>query len=209
MTIATAVRPTTTGLKFDYFRSEFSKPTGRFQGDANVLSGERLSDAWPAIPATLIFNSERRIAIDCINLRKRFGKRYRVRHEESWHAEGRRNASPELMILPCKYGHFYPWGGRMLAASVDGYPRIAAGLRRLGCVEVVQDGDFGELTAIFDVDDFGRVAKIMRPRRRRQVTPEQRVVMAARLRQSRQMTPVAPIQVQYSSRAGVSAPGPV
>ena len=58
-----------------------------------------------------------------------------------------------------------------MAASVNRCPKIAGKLRRLGCVEVVQDGDFGELTATFDVDDFRKVAKVMRPRRRRQVTP--------------------------------------
>jgi hypothetical protein len=138
--------------------------------------------------------------MECINLKERFGKRYRVVHEESWHAEGRRLACPELMILLCKYGHVFPWGGQVLGASVQGYPRIAAKLRRLECVKVVQDCDFGELTATFDVDDFPKVAKIMRPRRRRQVTPEQRAEMVARLQRARQSVSVAPIQGQYSGR---------
>ena len=147
--------------------------------------------------------------MQCVNLRERFGKRYRVRHEESFRAEGRRVACPELMILLCKYGDIYPWGGQMLAASVDGHPKIAGKLRQLECVEVVQDGDFGELTAAFDVDDFAKVAKVMRPRRRRQVTPEQRAEMVARLRQSRKSAPVAPIHGQYSGHTRDPTPNPV
>jgi hypothetical protein len=144
--------------------------------------------------------------MQCVNLRERFGKRYRVRHEESWHAEGRRVACPELMILLCKYGHVYPWGGRMLAASVDGYPKIAGRLRRLGCVEVAQDGDFGELTVIFDVADFVKVAKVMRPRRRRQMTPEQRAELVARLRQSRQSAAAAPETLLAGGRMPQDSP---
>ena len=147
--------------------------------------------------------------MDCINLRKQFGKRYRVRHEESFYAEGRRVACPGLMILLCKYGDVYPFGGRMLAAAVDGHPKIAGTLRRLECVEVFQDGDFGEVTVAFNVDDFAKVARIMRPRRRRQVTPEQRAEMVARLQQSRQSAPVAPIQVQHSGRTGDPRASPV
>ena len=112
--------------------------------------------------------------MECINLKKRFGKRYRIDHEESFRAEGRRAACPELMILLCKYGDIYAADGRMLAASVDGHPKIAGKLRRLECGEVVQDGDFGELTATFHMDDFPKVEKIMRPRRRRQVSPTER-----------------------------------
>jgi hypothetical protein len=113
----------------------------------------------------------------CINLKERFGRRYRVTYEESYRADrgaGARAADPWLMIVPCRYGHIFPHGGNLLAASVDGHPNVAGVLRRLACCRVHQDGDFGELTALFDVADFPKMAQIMRPRRRRQVSPEQR-----------------------------------
>ena len=96
-----------------------------------------------------------------INLKAQFGKQYRVTYEESYYAEYGPNArieDPCLMILLCKYGHIYPHGGATLAASVDGHPNVAGKLRRLRCCRIHQDGDFGELTVLFDVADFARVA---------------------------------------------------
>ena len=58
-------------------------------------------------------------------------------------------------------------GGDLLAGSVDGHPKMAKRLRRLTCCRVHQDADDG-LTVLFHVDDFDRVARIMRPRLRRQ-----------------------------------------
>jgi len=113
----------------------------------------------------------------CINLEERFGRQYRVTYEESYwveHGPDARVCDPWLMILPCRHGHIYPYGGDTLAASVDGFPKVAGRLRKLACVRVAQDGDFGELTVTFDVADFSTVATIMRPRRRRQVSAQER-----------------------------------
>ena len=123
----------------------------------------------------------------CVNLRERFGDRYKVRCEESYYADrgaGARKEDPWLMILLGRYGHIFPWGGTTLAASVDGHPMIAGRVRRMDCCRVVQDGDFGELTVAFDVEHFDRVAKVMRARRRprRTLTPEQRARLADRMR---------------------------
>jgi hypothetical protein len=117
------------------------------------------------------------MAENCANLKELFGRRFKVQYEESYRADrgdGARAVDPWLMILPCRYGHIFPHGGKTLAASVDGHPNVAGVLRRLPCCRVHQDGDFGELTVLFDVADFAKVAKIIRPRRRRQVSPEQR-----------------------------------
>jgi len=112
----------------------------------------------------------------CISLKDQFGRRYRIAYEASYLAEygpGARTEDPWLMIIPCKYGVVLPWNVDALAASVDGHPNVAAKLRRLKCCHVVQDGDFGELTATFAVADLPKVAKIMRPRRRRKLSPDQ------------------------------------
>ena len=93
----------------------------------------------------------------CINLKEQFGGRFRVEYEESYYAQYGPNArieDPWLMIVHCRYGHIFPHGHNLLAASVDGYPKIAGVMRRLSCCRVHQDGDFGKLTTLFDVADF-------------------------------------------------------
>ena len=142
----------------------------------------------------------------CIDLKERFGRRYRIGYDESYHAEHGLNArihDPWLMIVVCKFGRIFPHGGTTLAASVDGYPKVAGRLRRLSCCRVHQDGDFGELTVVFHVADFPKVAKILRPRRRRQVSPRER----ERLRAMGFKKGSQPhVDVQYSGRA--CNPGP-
>jgi hypothetical protein len=123
----------------------------------------------------------------CVNLRKRYGRKYIIRYEESYWAERNKAGTddPWMQIIPARFGHFCPWDGERIAASVDGHPNIAATLRRLPGVQIVQDGDFGELTVAFRPERFPAVAAIMRPyRRRKPMTPEQRVAAAERLRRN-------------------------
>jgi hypothetical protein len=142
-----------------------------------------------------ITKSPKRQSPTCVNL---FGRRYKVVYEESYYADrgiGARLPNPWLLIVPCRYGHVYPHGGTMLAASVDGHPKLAGVLRRLPCCQVYQDDDDG-MTLLFDVADFPQVAQIMRPRLRRQYTPEQRAAMVQRL----QPTQYQPIHGQLAAR---------
>ncbi len=141
----------------------------------------------------------------CINLKEHFGRKFRVEYEESYRAEygaDARTEAPWLMIVPCRYGHLFPHGGRLLAASVDGHPNVAGVLRRLKCCRVHQDGDDGELTVLFDVDDFAKVAKIMRPRRRRQISEAERQRLQAMGFKKGHQTRV---DVQHTARPDVSA----
>jgi hypothetical protein len=113
----------------------------------------------------------------CTNLKAIFGHRHRVAYEESYRADrgdGARATDPWLQIIPCRYGHIFPHGGNLLAASVDGHPNVAGVLRKLPCCRVHHDGDFGELTVVFDVDHFDDVAAVIQPRRRRQVSTAER-----------------------------------
>jgi hypothetical protein len=141
---------------------------------------------------------------DCVDLRERFGRRYRIEYEPSYAAEYGVNArvhDPWLTIIPCRYGHIFPHGGSTLAASVDGFPKIAGRLKRLTCCRVHQDGDFGELTVLFNAADFAKVARIMRPRRRRRVSQRER----ERLREMGfQKGAQARVDVQFSGRTRVS-----
>jgi hypothetical protein len=121
--------------------------------------------------------------MDCINLKERFGDRFKVEYEESYFAERSRRTVEDvwLMIIPCRYGHLYPDGPETLAASVDEHPNIAARLKRLKCCRIHQDGDDGELTVLFSLADFDKVAEIMRPHRKRRWTEEQKQQARERL----------------------------
>ena len=119
----------------------------------------------------------------CINLKRRFGDRYRVEFEESYHADHgdrARTEDPWLMIIPCQRGHIYPHSHNRLGASTDRCGKTANQLKRLACTKVVQDGSVG-VNVIFEVSDFEKVAKIMKPRRRRRQSPEQRQASIERL----------------------------
>ena len=113
--------------------------------------------------------------LPCVNLAERFGKRFKVRFEESYAAERpafRAVEAPWLMVIPCVGGEIYPQGGPRLAAFLRRGPRAEV-LKRLACVQVKTLGDDG-VTVTFDAADFDQVAAIMQPRRRRQLSEERR-----------------------------------
>jgi hypothetical protein len=119
----------------------------------------------------------------CINLREHFGDRFRVRHEESYHAQRGPRAwadDPWLQIIPCDFGHICPWGGTRLAACTNGRGPTATKLTGLPCVKVVQNGTDG-VNVTFDVADFEQVAAVMRPKRVRRLSPEARKAAGERL----------------------------
>ncbi len=114
--------------------------------------------------------------MNCIDLKDRFGDRYKVEYEESYYAdrgEGARAEGPWLMIIPCRHGHVYPHGGDLLGVSTNGKGPITRKIGELACTTVVQDSDEG-VNATFHVNHFAQVAEVMKPHRRRQWTDEQR-----------------------------------
>jgi hypothetical protein len=112
----------------------------------------------------------------CIDLKERFGKRFRVIREPG-HGLTR---DPWLWQLQCRRGHIAPWGGTRLVACIDGHRLLAKRLASLPGVQLVADGDDGA-NVVFDVADFATVAKLLKPRRRRVLTPEQRQQASDRL----------------------------
>ena len=116
----------------------------------------------------------------CIDLRERFGRRYRVAFEESYYAEHGAPAhvdDPWLQVIPGRRGHVYPWGGERLAASTNTSGRTAARLKALPGVEVCQDGSDGA-TVLFTVELLDQVADLLVLRRRRRVTDQERSRLA-------------------------------
>ncbi len=119
---------------------------------------------------------------ECINLKARFGARWKVKYEESYAAErGERaySADPWLMIVACQYGEIYPHGGEMLGVSTKRRGPITKRIAELPFIKITQDGDDG-INAIFHVKNIEEVVAIVKPRRRRQYTPEQKQALAER-----------------------------
>ncbi|MFH1923803.1 MAG: hypothetical protein ABIP48_28425 [Planctomycetota bacterium] len=117
---------------------------------------------------------------DCINLKERFGDRFKIDVDESYYAERpefRKAEEPWLQLLLCRHGHICPWGGSQLAACTNGRGPVANRLKALPFTTVAQEGDDG-VNVLFDVAHFDQVAEIMKPRLRRRLSPEQRQRLA-------------------------------
>ena len=135
----------------------------------------------------------------CVNLKQLFGKRYRVEYEESYyaeHGERARMEDPWLMIIRCQHGHICPWGGELLAACTnDSAPIIVKRLLALPFINHAEsqlgtDGAGVTLkpvvtptcgNVVFPIRHIEEVFAIMKPRRRRQLTEEQKRAGAERL----------------------------
>lgn len=130
--------------------------------------------------------------MDCIDLRERFGGRYKVR-DESWTWGGREAfpRDPWHQVILCQNGHVAPWGGTRLVACTLRSGPVAERLRRMPCCRVEQDGDDG-VNASFDVRDFDRVAEVMKPRRRRRMSEELKAAAAERFRAMRESVGFTP-----------------
>ncbi len=119
--------------------------------------------------------------MQCIDLRARFGQRWRIDYEQP-HTS--RTSDPWYQKIRCTHGHICPWGGDQLAACTNKRGPIAGRLQRLSFTEVAQAGDDGS-NVVFPVDHFEEIAKIMRPKRRRRMSEEQRQAAADRLAEFR------------------------
>jgi hypothetical protein len=115
--------------------------------------------------------------MSCVNLMEQFGTKYRVGWDPARKAP---DMDPWLMVMACERGEIYPHGGDLLVAEVDGRCRTRLRLRQLDCVTVKQDGD-DFLAVTFHVRDFAEIAKILKPRRRRQLTEAQKQALVDRV----------------------------
>lgn len=111
-----------------------------------------------------------------INLRERYGDKYRISYEESYYAQYGRRAKiddPWLQIIVGRRGHIYPFGGNSLAASTNACGPVARRLAALPFCRTWQAGDDG-VTVLFDVAYLGAVAKLLRIPKKRRLTAAQR-----------------------------------
>jgi hypothetical protein len=91
-----------------------------------------------------------------------FGERFKLARDE---AAMRGQHDPWLLVIPCRFGHLFPWGSNRLAVSTDGRGSTAQRLAALPFVRVEQDGADG-LTLSFGIEHFEAIAAIVRPHRR-------------------------------------------
>ena len=107
----------------------------------------------------------------CVDLRATFAGVFRFAWDEAYAAERpefRAIEAPWLTVIPCRRGHIYPYGGRLLAAGTRDNPRLEPQLERLPCVS----WKHGRL--VFDVADIETVAAVMGARRPRRVSEFER-----------------------------------
>ena len=117
-----------------------------------------------------------------INLLERFGKRYRVSYDAAYNPKGKPRSSrdPWMMQIKGRYGTVYPYGGELLCLEIDGHNKLANKIAKLPGITVHQEGE-DERTLLFDVSLFEKIARIVKLKRRRRLTEEQRREKAARL----------------------------
>jgi len=124
---------------------------------------------------------------NCINLKATFGDRFKVEFEEAYYTEtvDRPTEAPCLMTIPCQRGHIYPHSGGILSAY-SGKSGTRKRLMEMDCCTIHRLGDT-EITANFDVADFGKVAEVMKPRKKRRLSDSQRRAQIERLKVHRFM----------------------
>jgi hypothetical protein len=115
----------------------------------------------------------------CINLRRSFGQRYKIGFDEAAVTWGER-ADPWMQTLPCQKGVIFPHSRNMLAVEIDNRPITAKLVAGISGIVIHQDGDH-EKTFLFPVDLFDQVAAIIKPRKRRRLSEEQKAKCVARL----------------------------
>lgn len=79
-----------------------------------------------------------------------------------------------------KHGCIYPYGYDGTLASTITSKRLLKRLEDV-CLRIIQEGDW-EITFIFKPEDIDKVAKVIRARRKRKITPEMKKKLIERLK---------------------------
>lgn len=118
--------------------------------------------------------------MDPIDLKARFGDRYRIGHDEAAEHETGGKQDPWFCLIPCRHGQIYPHSDGRLAVFCD-RPRQFGKLAAIPGVEMSQEGDT-EAVFVFPPEAFDRVAVVILPKRRRRLSETQRLAAIVRLR---------------------------
>jgi hypothetical protein len=109
----------------------------------------------------------------CIDLKQLAGKRYRLDYDP---ARQKRDDDPWLLTIPCRHGHIYPHSAELLGIATN-TRTTGLKLAKLPGVEMWQDGDDG-CNLTFPPHVFAKVASVVKPKRRKVLSEEQRQKLA-------------------------------
>ena len=135
--------------------------------------------------------------MNCIDLKQRFGHRYRVTHDEAAKHERGGLQDRWFQIISCKFGKIYPYGGNKLAFHCQGSKMRGIIKRTFPEFVVVNWTDDEEAIFVFHVDRLPELAKYIRPRRRRKVSESDKRRLAE---MSKKYSPFASIKGGTSVR---------
>jgi hypothetical protein len=110
----------------------------------------------------------------CVNLKEQFGSRYRIAYDPAAVLERGGKSNPWYYVIPCKFGEIHPFGGEMLAFHCRGSKMRGIIKREFPDFEIESWTDDEEAIFIFPADRLPELAKIIKPRRRRQVSGSER-----------------------------------
>ena len=99
-----------------------------------------------------------------VDLNQLYGQRYVVTTDRE-SAMGPRDRDPWLCQIVTRTGLVYPHSATHLGVQVDGHPKLARRLARMG-YPLIQDGD-AEKTFLVPAGDLERIAPLIKPYRRR------------------------------------------
>lgn len=119
-----------------------------------------------------------------IDLRKQYGKTYRIEHDPAALHERAGKKNPWLFIIPCRKGHIFPHSNKHLALWWESSARLDV---KTPALKLYQDGD-GEKVYLFSPDDLDQIIPVAHPsrtRKGRKLSPEARKAAIARLKQYR------------------------
>jgi hypothetical protein len=109
-----------------------------------------------------------------VDLRAEFGRRWRVELDEA--AAGRWK-DPWLFTIPCRNGHLFPAGPAEIGAATNRSGAIVRRLCEIAGADVVADGCDGA-NVVFPLSAIRYVARVMKPRSRRKLTPAHAAALA-------------------------------
>jgi hypothetical protein len=106
-----------------------------------------------------------------INLKKMYGSKYRITWDEARNSN--KDKDPAYMQIPCrgKGKIIYAHSDTMLALEIDYHRGLAKRISSIPGVVLHQDGDY-EKTFLFPPSVFDEIAKIVKPRTKKKMSPE-------------------------------------
>lgn len=137
-----------------------------------------------------------------MNLKEMFGKRYRVTPDESYEHETEEGKSLNQWRwheIRGKFGILYPYSKDQLACLFTSI--IVANRFKSKGWRVLQNGDF-ERNVLIPLDSTQEVLKAIRPKKRRQMSLDQKIVAVERLKryQFRQDTHINSSPTRFKAR---------